>query len=526
MTISWRTFFSHKAGLTADSGKEARPQPAGRGPEGQAVAEDAPQAAPAAKKNSYAPLENLGERNELLHVRFGYMADRLEDLKSLAEDFNLLAAPIAEMATELPQAKSRLIEYQALLERESEENRSARDELKGLRRRLSLLEDEKLRTAKRIAALEAAVEKAEEDAAELRIREDELESLRRNAEKRADLEHENRQAVEAELSHLSSKASAYAEDLQAAIADRDTAKERSARLEAELGRLQKIVDQQVLQLVEHEARAGELEKASRQQLAAIEDLEGRLVAQRTEHEAALHQAGLQNSSLAAEKASMTLKVEELNARTAAMDQTIGQLRTAQGDRDNMIQKYEAALRDAEKGMRMRDRENAVLEQQLKDRTQQFNEIKQASDEAAKRAAMLNKALSGKSAALDSALEQVEARADQMDELTQRFEKEKAALKAANRRLLEDLEAEKAERTLAQGALKIARESRSWLQKQNEALKRSNRALRTATDDADLPVEFSDERPPEEDFEDEIPRDEPTNNVSHFRSRTRDPNDKP
>ena len=72
-------------------------------------------------------------------------------------------------------------------------------------------------------------------------------------------------------------------------------------------------------------------------------------------------------------------------------------------------------------------------------------------------------------------------------LTQRFEQDRLALEAVNRRLIEELQNEKAERTLAQGALDIARESRAALQRQNESLKRASRSWQGEAGSVEAPV---------------------------------------
>ena len=71
--------------------------------------------------------------------------------------------------------------------------------------------------------------------------------------------------------------------------------------------------------------------------------------------------------------------------------------------------------------------------------------------------------------------------ERIDQLTKRFEQERSTLEAANRRLTEELQNEKAERSLIQGALEIARESRTKIQKKYVALRKKTR-LDTQEDD--------------------------------------------
>ena len=85
--------------------------------------------------------------------------------------------------------------------------------------------------------------------------------------------------------------------------------------------------------------------------------------------------------------------------------------------------------------------------------------------------MLSKALSAKEALLESANRKIANLSGRIEQINTRFEQERASLEVANRRLIEELQSEKAERSLAQGALDIARNSRSKLLTQYTALKR-------------------------------------------------------
>jgi crescentin len=73
--------------------------------------------------------------------------------------------------------------------------------------------------------------------------------------------------------------------------------------------------------------------------------------------------------------------------------------------------------------------------------------------------------------------------ERIDQLTKRFEQDRNALEAANRRLTEELQNEKSERSLLQGALEIARESRVKIQNKYVALRKRTRL--DAQDDPDL-----------------------------------------
>ena len=530
MVSRWQMLFGRGTGESQHRGASEAPEGAVKAgvPNPASSAPDAAKIAP----TPYAPMEHLGEQNELLHVRFGYMADRLEDLKSLTEDFNLLTRPIAEMAVELPKAKSRILEFEALLHRETEDGRAAKEELKALRAQYSAVCEEKNSVVKRAGSVERALEQAEDEIAKLRTRHSELESLAEAFEKRSSLDKGNRERLESELSTISGELARNVESSHVLNSELSRQKDRADQIEREGARLQKIVDNQVLQIVEHQSRINDLDKVGIAHVQVIEELRRRLSAEQSEHHSALHKQELLGSSLSADKASLLLKVDELNARIASSDKTIGQLRIAVTERDSALHATEESLHASLKEAQTKERQVAVLGQQLEDRTNQWTELKRVYEETHKRAAMLSKALAAKSAALDGAVDQAQSRLEQVEELNQRFESERASLGAANRRLIEELENERAERTLAQGALKIARESRASLQRQNEALKRANRAMRSAPqreEDESDSVEGLEEagKKPDGIASDPYSRPEaPVSNVSHFPSKSKELSDTP
>ena len=437
---------------------------------------------PERAKAPHGPMEHLGEQSELLHVRFGYMADRLEDLKSLSEDFHLLSKPIAEMATELPRAKSRILEIEALLQRETQDRETSKSELRTLRQQYNAVCDEQRSTHVRATEAENALHKAEEDIAEFRIRDDELRSRLATYEKRIRLETENRERRETELAQVSTELSESLERGKALLAEKEQEHICLEEAMRDGRRLQKVIDQQVQQIVEYQSKINDLENTVRASAHTSDALQARLHIERSDHQSAMHAQGLIGSALSAENASLVLKVDELTARLDAADQSARQLRGALVERTDALQASDEMLRARVRESSLRERQIGVLEQQLQDQSAQLNESKRAVSEAMEHGAMLQKALSAKSASLDAALEQARSRADQIEELNSRFEVDRVAYEATNRRLVEEIENERAERTLAQGALKIARESRASLQRQNESLKRANRAIRNGSSD--------------------------------------------
>lgn len=106
--------------------------------------------------------------------------------------------------------------------------------------------------------------------------------------------------------------------------------------------------------------------------------------------------------------------------------------------------------------------------------------------------MLTNAMAAKDAQIEQLQNRSEALKNQLDDAAVRYEQERTTLEALNRKLIEEVQSERAERALAQGALSIARGSREKLLIQIEELKRgrpgrphdSGETPRDATDDRD------------------------------------------
>ena len=80
-----------------------------------------------------------------------------------------------------------------------------------------------------------------------------------------------------------------------------------------------------------------------------------------------------------------------------------------------------------------------------------NELQRSRIELQERVEMLNKAIAAKDFQIESSDNKVASLSERIDQFTKRFDQERSTLEAANRRLTEELQNEKAERSLIQGA---------------------------------------------------------------------------
>ncbi|BDA83752.1 hypothetical protein Sa4125_12940 [Aureimonas sp. SA4125] len=417
----------------------------------------------------------------MLRVRFSQMVDRLEDLKSLSDDFSMIIEPIEAIAVELPQAKARVMETEALLSREIEANQNLRREVDSLTSELSATSGELTSFSARSRKLEAECQEMAGSVDEQRALLRDQAQLLDNVERQLAVEAEQHSSVAAELALQRAENEAVVQSLQRAQSALQRESEQHSIFERESRRLHQLVGEQSERIVALEARANELAEQRDRQAQTVAALEARLhetelARQKAEgeHESAVGQ-------LTAERTSLSLKVDAVAARLASTEHILTKVRTQFRDKDEALRTTERSLKDALLERISADRRLEAMRSELGHQTVQLGELQRLRQEADERSEMLTKALAAKDVALENSMAKAGSLGDRLESLTKRYENDRVTQEAANRRLIEELESERAERTLAQGALEIARENRVALQRQNETLKRAVRAIQTQSE---------------------------------------------
>ncbi|KQT60555.1 hypothetical protein ASG54_10505 [Aureimonas sp. Leaf460] len=450
-----------------------------------------------------APLDGIGQRNELLRVRFGHMIDRLDDLKTLSEDFNQMIRPLEAIVLELPHAKARVQETEALLSRELAASQELRREVDGLSSQLSASQGEVTNLLARARKFEAEILELDAVNEERRLVVIEKTHLLETAQKQLAAESDHREHLEAELAFKRAENETNEQSLQRAEGQLRRDAEQLAMYEQEVRRLNNLTNSQLDRVNSLEARNADLAQQREAHLHAISAIEVRLLDEQAVREKvdAEHEAAV--ALLAAERSGLALKLDAVSARLATTEQILTGVR-------NQLREKDEAFRSAERMLKEAAIERAAVERRLEGlRAENYHYVTQNQDgqrqrqELEDRAEMLTKALAAKDATLENATTKISSLSSRLETLTKRFENDRLSLEAANRRLVEELEGERAERTLAQGALEIARENRVSLQRQNEVLKRQARALQSQGDEGENTVQFS------------IDRGLDTSNVSFF-----------
>jgi len=429
-------------------------------------------------------LDSVGQKNELIRVRFANMIDRLEEIRSLKEDFALLSEPVSDLIRSYPQLQSRLLETEAVLRQETEMTQA-------LRRELGDLGSQHARTSDDLNAAVSQLRKAES-----RVREQEsyIEDLRLNVKDKEAIvgDLENQLAIETERArniteeNQALRLEAQEADQTVARAERELieTRERNGLLDHEVKRLQKVAEEQNYRLSSLTNRYGEVEtqlEATRQRAS---ELETKLMAEQVLRQRLETQIDSERSAHQTDLSSLDMKIEGLSSRLSATDKILAHTRDQLRDKNEALRGVERNLKETTIEKNTLDRRLEATQQEVERQVAMVNELQRSRIELQERVEMLNKAIAAKDFQIESSDNKVASLSERIDQFTKRFDQERSTLESTNRRLTEELQNEKAERSLVQGALEIARESRTKIQKKYVALRKRTR-LDTQEDDPTL-----------------------------------------
>jgi len=446
-------------------------------------------AIPPEKSESFAvrpngALDSVGQKNELIRVRFANMIDRLEEIRSLKEDFALLNEPVNDLIRSYPQLQSRLLETEAVLKQETDTTAALRRELHDLNTIHARAMDDLTATVSQLRKAESKTREQESHIEDLRLNMKDKEAMVADLENQLAIEAERARNITEENQAL--RLEAQEADQTVARAERELIeiRERNGLLGHEVNRLQKVAEDQNYRLSSLTNRYGELEtqlEATRQRAS---ELETRLMAEQVLRQRLETQLDSERSSHQTDLSALDMKIEGLNSRLAATDKILAHTRDQLRDKNEALRGLERNFKETTIEKNTLDRRLEATQQEVERQVAMVNELQRSRIELQERVEMLNKAIAAKDFQIESSDNKLASLSERIDQLTKRFEQERNTLEAANRRLTEELQNEKAERSLVQGALEIARESRIKIQKKYIALRKKTR-LDAQEDDAGL-----------------------------------------
>jgi crescentin len=429
-------------------------------------------------------LDSVGQKNELIRVRFANLIDRLEEIRSLKDDFTLLSEPVYDLIRSYPQIQSRLLETEAVLKQEGESMAALRREFSDLTGVQARMTDDLSVTVSQLRKAEAKLRDQDSAIEDLRLNVKDKEAIVGDLENQLTIETERARNITEENQAL--RLEAQEADQTVARAERELieTRERNSFLDHEVKRLQKVAEEQNYRLSSLTNRYGELEtqlEATRQRAS---ELETKLMSEQVTRQRFEVQLDSERSAHQTALSALDMKIEGLNSRLGATDKILGHTRDQLRDKNEALRGVERNLKEATIEKNTLDRRLEATQQEVERQVAMVNELQRSRIELQERVEMLNKAIAAKDFQIESSDNKVASLSERIDQVTKRFEQERNTLEAANRRLTEELQNEKAERSLIQGALEISRESRVKIQKKYVTLRKNTR-LDAQEDDPSL-----------------------------------------
>ncbi|MEA2839921.1 MAG: hypothetical protein QOF41_1251 [Methylobacteriaceae bacterium] len=441
-------------------------------PEAEPPARAPQPAAPPTAAPEGSQFDRMGRLGEKVGEQMAYLASRLNEMQTLRDDFASLVQPISTFVRTHEEAQTRVLELEALLGKERGDLKELRRELADERSLSGTVRGDLAAALKQLGSLEEAASSTEERA---RTLQDALDESRSQA---AFVTHQlaaQSERSETLIQLVDSHASALAAAEQKLAAEQARASDLADTKEtmaAELARLQDAVEQLSPQVLSSRRRIADLEAQVNDASLVIGSLESRLSNER-DLRSALEQTRAQEvAAWDNERGTLARQLESLNTRHATTLKLLEQARQFGREKSEEMLRADKAAKEALDAKVAAERRLALAQGEARQSKAEFTTAEGKLRDVAARCDMLERAMVAKDAQIEQANSRAAALSEQIAAITARSEQEHAALENANRKLIEQLQNEKAERALVQGALSIARSSREKLLDQISALKKN------------------------------------------------------
>jgi crescentin len=340
-------------------------------------------------------LDSVGQKNELIRVRFANMIDRLEEIRSLKEDFALLNEPVNDLIRSYPHLQSRLLETEAVLKQETETTLALRRELGDLNSLHARTVDDLNAAVSQLRKAETKVREQDSFIEDLRLNVKDKEAIVGDLENQLSIETERARNITEENQAL--RLEAQEADQTVARAERELieTRERNGLLDHEVKRLQKVAEEQNYRLSSLTNRYGELEtqlEATRQRAS---ELETKLMAEQVLRQRLETQIDAERSAHQTDLSALDMKIEGLNSRLGATDKILAHTRDQLRDKNEALRGVERSLKETTIEKNTLDRRLEATQQEVERQVTMVNELQRSRIELQERVEMLNKAIAAK-----------------------------------------------------------------------------------------------------------------------------------
>jgi chromosome segregation ATPase len=431
---------------------------------------DAEPARPAPPPESTAEAASrLGAENEALRNVVAEAARKVEDLDNLKLAFGRIIDPLQKTLVALEQERSNNVSIVTLLN----ESRASADTF-----RTELQQKERL-----AASLSATNERLQQDLEQARQSISALETTRielineianKNTEiadlqSRLSAESIARQALADEHRIITDQAQSASKRLTTVEADLVAARQKLALAEDEKRSLQNSLDQTVSEVSRLSRKLAETNSALSMAQTKLANSEATLAETDTERRrlaSALDEATERHRS---ESSAQTMRLDALQSRAATAEKLLAEARGNLAARADELREFDRKMTDATIGRNAAEKKLAQLEGMQQTQERQIKDLEQARAALVERNTGLSKSLRTR----ETDLARSEEKGQSLGDMIVRLEDDIQGIKARNDKRVEELSAqlerERMDRAVAEGALEATRKDNARLTRENARL---------------------------------------------------------
>jgi crescentin len=420
-------------------------------------------------------LDATGRQSEMIRVGMGQVLERLDEIARLKEDFSgLVIDPITTLIRDYPQVQAKLLETEEILCQEQESGATVRREMRDLAAAHEKLSDDFAVVSSQYQHSTRVLREQEVQTEALSAALKEQEGRVSDLERQLAAEKQRVRVISDEL--VAVRAQAQEADAAVGRLERDYAEALDSLeiLEFDNQALRASSSDQGQRLAALDARYAELDQQLHAAQDQAADLQAKLDAEHGLRKKLEAQLDAERTSARVEIAALEMKVEGTTSRMGVTEKILSHAREQLREKTDELKAAERTAKEAVIEKNTLEHRLEEAQQELERQTALASESQEARAELSERCEMLTKAIAAKESLLQRSDHRTGMLLDRIDQLTRKFEDDRNTLEAKNKKLWEDLQREKSERALAQGALETARRTRVEVEREIARLQRSRR----------------------------------------------------
>ena len=416
-------------------------------------------------------LNDVGRANEEVTDRLELLGERLRDLSSLEGALQQISVPVREVLSRNSKIEMRVLELDALLSRERDSSASLRDLHAATNLRLSALSQDFTAQRAELNTLQLQAKARLDELNHLTRVHEEISNQSTLWERDARVEGQRASRLEAEINHFRAAHGELETRLVAKTREHDALNEAHDQVAAERRELEHRLQTEVAAVADlnRELSQRDLDVQSEREALKLSRLalEAEVAARARAEDSLLNERSASQAIVAA----LTGKLESALSRHASVEKALVQTKSVLDDKTNLLATAEKDARGARADMTLLQARHDTIHDELTRSNARYADLRRVQAQTREQLAVSQSLLSTKEALLHGAEAKVASLSARISDIVSLHEQERSALAKDADRVLDELHKERAERTMAQGALDIARASRTSLLQQLSSVKR-------------------------------------------------------